>query len=337
MKISRKQFYIFLIGAGLMVLPACEFPDWLKSKTMGMGDRNMSQGVVASIGGKPAINEAEYEKFLHLVMQAQPAFEQMFAFMSPDQQQQFLHNMAEDLALGKLAMEWATRTGLAQTEEFKNELKQICEFTQRDFVIRKFESEMIKQLVFSDEDAQQFYNANREKHPAFQRPPFTTGTGVKAEGFIATNEKEAQDLAEKARKNNFTTTAKNAKKSVISFGVITAQSSVDPLIRAKVLSIKKFPSIEIIKGADNKYYVVKASGQETGTFAPFEAIKDKVKEVMKSSEKMQEYIMNKINQLKADYNFIVHKEAFEKYIRKPEPMEPIAQEQKQAPAMAKAA
>jgi len=301
---------ISLLGvAGMLVMvPAC---DWMKNSTEQAPVVELEKEVVVSFGGKPVITGADYEKSLVMLMQAQPAFQQMLPFMGAEQQAQIYQQIAESLAQERVMHKFIKDNGIDKTAEFKENARQIHEAVDRDLAMRAFQNEIVKGIVTTDEEAQKYYDINKDK-AAFKRPPFLiSASGVKAQAIVVSSAKEAQEIATQARQNqNFSAVAKSFNKTVNDLGAVSAQSmAVDSTVKNKILAAKKFPSVEVIKGSDKKEYVVKMTGKQDEKFADFSQpeIKEAVKEMM-LGEKFTDAYNKKINELKAEYNVVINKD-----------------------------
>ncbi|MFA6065623.1 MAG: hypothetical protein WC707_00390 [Candidatus Babeliaceae bacterium] len=316
-----------MMCAFMVFLPAC---DWFKGCTDKMCSSTQQSGdneVVITFNGKPVITGADYEKSIQMLMQAQPAFQQMWPFMGPDQQEQVLTQIAENLAAERVMQEAVKRSGLDKTSEFKDNARQIHEAVDRDLAMRTFQNELVKNIVIADEEAQQYYEANREK-PNFKCPPFVrSGAGVRAEVILASSLKEAQDIAAQAKKNpDFAAVAKSANKTVVDLGVVSQQSmGIDAAVKAKLLLVKKFPTVEVVTGSDKKEYVVKAISKSDEKFADFAQpeVKEAVKQIL-LGEKFNDIFNKKMNDLKAEYNVVVNKDYIAKRIKASQPQEEVA-------------
>ena len=311
-----------LLISSLVVLPACKPLEWIKDK---LGSQKPKEEVVVSFNNKPIVTGAEFEKNIQLLMQAQPAFQQMLPLMNAEQQVQIYNQIAETMAAERMMTEWVKKAGLDKNAEYKANAQQIHEAVDRDLAVRAFQNELVKQITITDEEAENYYRENGDKNPAFKRAPFTAMMGgVKAQGVSFATDKEAKDFAALAKKSDFAKAAQQAKKSVTDFGVVTSQTiAVDNKIKSTILDMKKFPSTEVVKSADGKFWVVQGLEQPTD----FASIKENVKEVM-MGEKFNELYTKKMGELKSEFNVVVNKNYIMQHAKSTAPqMEEPAQEE----------
>lgn len=326
---TQQHVTFFTLSLLLLLLPAC---DWFKQCTSGSCsssqtmDNNISpelqKEVVISFAGRPVVTGADLEKSIQMLMQAQPAFQQMWPFMGAEQQMQVLKQIAENLAAERIMHEYVKRSGLDKTAEFKENARQIHDAVDRDLAMRAFQNELVKNIVISDEEAQKYYETHRDK-PNFKRPPFVAGgSGIQTEVIVASSVKEAQDIAAQAKKNsNFEAVAKSFNKKVMNLGTVAQQSmNVDTAIKTKLMGVKRFPSIEVVKGSDKKDYVVKAISKKDEQFADFSKpeVKEAVKEML-LGERFSDIFNKKMADLKAEYNVVINNDHITKRMKSNEP------------------
>lgn len=306
----------------LMLLPACSLTEVFQGKDSCCGSTHAAssakvEDAVILFNGKPVVTKEEFETQLHALEESQPALRQLLQQWPADQQEQLFGQIAESLAAEQLILKRVEDIGLDKTAEYKDNAEKMHKAVERNLKVNMFQNELVKSVTISDAEAKDYYTANRDQQAVLKRPPFVTVLGgVKAEGFTAANEKEAQDLAEKAKKGNFAAIAKEAKKSVINFGVVNMQSSsVDSAVRVKVAGMKT-GAVEVVKGADNKYYVVKATGTQDSQYAKFDEVKDAVKEVM-MSDKVGALYAKTMADLKEKYEVTIDKEYLRSLVKGP--------------------
>lgn len=327
----NKHFLSIGLLLSLAFLPGCKITDWIKEKfgctncveTTGMrseagssfgggSDKNASQEVVVTIGGTPAVTPDDLNKSLQLLMQTQPALQQVLPYMAEDQQLQLFQQIVENLANERVAAEWVKRQGLDKTAEYQETARMVHEAVDRDLAARTYQAELIKKIEINDAQAKKYYEENKDKNPYFKRAPFVTGmASAQAQSVLFESEKDAQDFLAKAKKD-FDAAAKEAKKSVKNLGQITAQSDIDNALKAKILNAKA-NSVEIIKGLDGKFYVVKIAQRQEPQAVPFAEVADKVKELM-LSERFQDLFMKEIDKLKKEYGVTINQDYVKKYV-----------------------
>lgn len=274
--------------------------------------KELAEEVVVKFGDKVVLTGAEFEQNVDLLMQSQAGIKDIIACMSPEQRAQVFDNILEGLINERVISEWISNQGLDRTHEYKEQARRAHEAVDRDLAIRAFEREVVKNIVFSDDEAKNWYDKNRER--LLSQPFLESLGGVKARGFSVNTEKEAKDFAARAgtTESDFTKIAQEAKRSVTNFGLVTAQSSsVEPQIRTKILAMKIFPATEVIRGGDNKYWVVQGFAKVEPTFCPFPQVKDAVKERMKE-ERAMDYLRKKVDEIRAQSRITVNKDYLKK-------------------------
>lgn len=274
-----------------------------------------SQEPVVTIDGKPVITADEYNQSIELLAQAQPAFAQVLPFMSPEQQEPIYLQIAETLAAERVMQEAVKRSGADKTKEYQENARRVHESVDRDLAVRTFQNELAKQIVINDDEAREYYEMNKDKNQVFKRPPFATQGGVVARAVHVANEKEGNDLAQRALKvKSLEAAARDTKKEVRDLGIVNTQSfAIDNALRAKISIMKKFPAIEVVRDSSGDFFVVEGiRREETGT-ASFDSVRDRVKEVM-LGERFNDALMKKIDELKREYRVEVNKDFIAKKV-----------------------
>lgn len=330
----------YLSLALLTLLPACSLTEMFKGNDSCCGGSHHAaenakpEDAVILFNGKAVVTKEEFENQLRTLEESQPALKQLLAQWPADQQEQLFAQIAESLAAEQLILKHVETSGMDKTAEYKDNAEKMHKAVERNLKVNMFQNDLVKSVSISDSEAKNFYEENRDKQAVFKRPPFVTSLGgVKAEGFVAANEKEANDLGVKAKKGTFAVVAKEAKKAVTNYGVVNAQStSVDSAVRMKVSGMKP-GSVEVIKGSDNKWYVVKATGTQQSHYANFDAVKDAVKEVM-MSDKVGALYAKTMAELKDTYQVTVDTDYLKSLVKAQKATEPAEKVEKSAPMAA---
>ena len=260
-----------------------------------------------------------YERMLAMIIETQPTLRDMLPYLPENQKEQIYAQLLETIALERIIMRAVEESGIRDREEYKKNARRVHESVDRDLAINAFQNELLKEVALSDEDMRNFYDANRSTDALFQRPPFvTTMGGVKAEAFEVKSQKIARELADKARSSGFSAVARELKKKVEDYGLVTQQSMIDRDIKEAIFKVTSFPKIEIVRASNGKYFVVSVKSKQETVYADFDAVKDAVKQVM-TGKKFNELYQNRIAELKDKYQVVLHKEYLEK--RKPKKSE----------------
>lgn len=337
----QKHFFrLSLLVSTLAFLPGCQVADWFKEKfgcsscvtesmsTASGADKKIdSSEVVISIGGNPVVSLDDFAMSMQLLMQSQQGLMQILPMMPEEQVAQLVQQIAENLAAERVAGEWVRRQGIDKTPEYQQNARMIHEAVDRDLAARTFQAEVSKKVSISDADAKAYYDKNKDSNPYFKRAPFVQGTvSARASSVACSSEKEAKDLVAKVKNNDLNAAALEMKKTVKDLGTVTAQSDLDNAVKAKILGSKSAPAVEIVKGLDGKFYVVKVSSKQEPQAAPFDAVKESVKELM-MAEKFQELFMQEIEKLKKEFGVTINQENLKKIVAGIKPAQPAQVEE----------
>lgn len=308
MKSFSSKISIVLLLSSIVLLPGC----WLKDK-LGL---NKNEAVVESVGtgqvlatinGKPLLTVDEFEKQFKNLIEKHP-YGAMLAQMEGLDKKFF-----EGLVAQKVITQYVKDNKIDQSAEYKQQLDSLIQMLNMQF----FQKEHAPKV--SDAEMREFYEKNKETMPE----AILSRGGVTANGVSFTNEADAKAFVEKAKGNGASKSAsleKFAKEANIGdkfrdFKMVNATSPVEPVLREKISEIKKFPTIEIIKVADNNYYVVQALSKEEPKYRNFDEVKSALEQRL-AAKKQEEVLEKAIEQLKKDYNVVVHEDFFNKKAEK---------------------
>jgi hypothetical protein len=319
-----------LLLSAVAMLPACKPFEWGKGKggcscpheaeeelkLEGIEPSALRETVV-SIEGKPAVTGEDYERSFQIILENQPALKDMLPYIPEEQKDQMFGQLLEGMAMEKLMQRWVKDSGIENQPEYRRNAKRVHEAVDRDLALRAFENELLKEIKISDEEARRYYLENRTTDPMFQRPPFLIAPGgVKAKAIEVSNEKEARDLADKARKSSLAAAAKEIKKQVTDYGLVNPHSFIDADVKSKILETTNFPSIEVIKGSDGKYRVVEVISKQEPKYAEPDAhVIEAAKQVL-TSKRYSELSAQRLAELKDKYKLEVHKDYIQKRKKK---------------------
>ncbi len=308
----KKFLNPLLLCAAVVLLPGCGGGAKHSCSSCPSVSSTQSKGeALVTLSGKPVLSVEEFEKKLDLIKRQQPEFEQMMVAMPAEQQAQFLMQIAENLAQQRVRCEHVERSGVTQKAEYQEELALIQEAVKAEMLDRHFQQELLKDIKITDEEARKYFMQQRDSSPMLKRPPFVvTMGGVKAQAVKVANEKEAQALATKARsmQNDLSKAAQEIKKTVSELGLVNQMSGqVDAEIRTFLNDAKRFPAIEVVKSADNSFWVVKAQSKEDTKFAEFNDIKEQIKQML-MYERFNDAFKKRMEDLAKEYNMTINKE-----------------------------
>lgn len=348
---SRHFLSQMLLLSAVAFLPGCKLPFGGSQQEAGCASCGHSAAVVeeeiafpgiepglleetvVSFEGKPAAVGRDYEKNIQMIMEAQPALKDMLPYIPEEQQKEMFSQILDAMALEKVMLRYIKDEGIDQTTEFRKNAIRVHEAVDRDLALRAFENELLKEVIVTDDEIRKYYDENRTTEPVFQRPPFLiTAGGVKAKGFEAADEKEAQELAEKVKQGKFAQVAKEAKKSVVDYGLVNQQSSLDKELKNKIVGATG-ATTEVVKGADGKYHVLSIATPQETKYADVDQVKDSIKQVI-TGKKFNELHSKRMDELKKKYKVEVNKDYLQKRKKATEQTMPAVEVPEEATALA---
>jgi len=254
----------------------------------------------------------DLDENLALVMQANPALKDVLAYLPAEQQEQIMDQLVEAIAMEKLMRRWVDESGISRTAEYREMTRRAHEALDKDLASRAFETEIVKNIKISDEEARNFYAMNRTD-PLFQRAPFTTQMGgIKAESIEADSPEQAKELVADAQTEAFAEVAERAGKEVKDYGLVGPMSFINEAIKTAIVKAGEgaLPTTFDVDVNGTPFVIHVVSKQET-EYAPFSQVKDAVIQVMTGKRATDMYI-KKIEQLKNAYKMKVHKDSVKK-------------------------
>jgi hypothetical protein len=285
---------IGLLVSAIVLLPSCTQLDWLKEK-LGLNKSNATESQAATMGGTPLatadgktyMSSEEFEKKYNNFIQNHP-LGAMIAQMKGIKRKIF-----EGLLAQKLISDYVVEQGLDKSKEYEDQLEQMKQMLN----VRVFENQ--NPVKTSESELRKFYEDNKDKMPE----AMVSAGGVKATGVSFAKEADAKAFMEKAKGKGaeLEKVAKDAGlsdkftdfKLVNKFGI-----GIDAGLKDKILALKKVPTLEVIKGGDNKYYVIYAASKEEVKIRPFEELKPMIEQKLRGS-KQEESNAKALEELKA--------------------------------------
>ena len=318
---SSMRTHFFMMTIALLALPACSPLDWFKS-----GDSKVPESasneplttaptaslaeaptgdVLVTINGQPAITTQTFEKEFSTLVENNPQVKALLPLM-PDLEDKFF----EGLLNQQIVDRYISANKIDATKEYQQQLnefiKQAKQVINEIFFTQQFPA------VATDTEVKKFYEENKASIPEL----VVSYGGVNTMGVEFDSQDEAKAFLEKV-KDKAAQFEKIAKESGLAakfrdFKLINAQSvGLDPAIRNKVVTLKTFPTVEVVKGNDKKEWVCAALNQEKPKYHDFDKIKDQLMPVVQQ-EKQNKVKMEKLNELKKEYNIQVNKSYFDK-------------------------
>lgn len=274
--------------------------------------------ILLYIGDKAAVTANEFEEYMESVMEAQPQFKQLMAFM-PDAEYELFNQMKGELAI----QSWVESNKIDQRADYKKEREGALKLLDRQLAQKYFQQEY--PVKVTESDARKFYDENKDKYRELMVSP----GGVNAEAVFFEKEDLANAFATKVKEAgvDFAKTAKDQSLKLKEFKQVTSESfDVEAPVRDKIIAMKKFPSIDTIK-VKTGVWVVKAKNKDERKYVPF----DQVKEGLMNHLKTQRIFTDELDKLKEKFNFKENKDYFDrKKAAREQEMKKMMEEQQQA-------
>lgn len=305
---NYKKLSLFaLLSLGL--LPGC---DWLGSKKTAAPISNGSiaaddtSTVIVTIDGKPVITEKRLQQVIDELVEAQPQYKVMLQMMDRKQLEQ---NIVDGLVKQEIIDHHVMVNNLDQSDDFKMKMERVLKLARQMVNAEQFTKNI--KVTIGDREVKEFYEKNKDVMPQL----LISRGGVHAVAVEFDKEADAQAFLAKVKAefgNDLKKAADKLGKSgqFKDFKSINAQSvGIDPVLRAKITSYTKFPTLELVKVSKDKVWVVKATEKEDAKYRPLEQIKDDLKAFLEK-EKLQERINEEIEKLQKTYNVQINEDYF---------------------------
>jgi hypothetical protein len=314
----KKNIGLVLVVGSLMLLPACKPLEWIKDKlgfnkgkSEASADQAMSkkmaagdEQVLVSMDGKAIISTASLEKDFEQLLEENPQYKQMLAFM-PDAKYNFLQGLISQAIIDR----YVADSGLDQKAEYKDELERVLR-SMKSMLNTKYFS-MEHPVKISDADIEKFYEDNKKTEQAF----LTSRGGVKASAVSFDKEDAAKAFAAKVKGHDLAKVAKEAGLSakVRDLMLVNPQSAgIDEAVKNKIVGITKVPAVEVVKGDDKAFWVVQATEKQNPQYRPLDQqLKVAVRQHLEQ-ERRKDVVMKEINKLKEKYAVVINEEYFKK-------------------------
>jgi len=317
MKSISSQVGCALILLSIAFIPGCNWKEKLGLEKGASANQvaPIKEGdILVTQGGKPAISCAEFEKQFQETIEKHPYGKMLIQMEGIERQ--FCQGLVAQLVIDR----WFDENRIDQTPEWQNQLKNLTQMLKAQFF------QMKHPATVTATEIKAFYDQNKDAMPE----AMLSRGGVNTTGVSFSNEADAKAFLEKA-KGKGATLEKLAKESNLAdkfrdFKLVNANSpAVDAQLRDKIVAIKKFPSLELIKAGDT-YWVIYAANKEEQKYRSFEELKPAIEQRL-MGKKQEEAMEQAIKQLMKDYDIQIKEEYFQNKGPQGAPQEIINDEQ----------
>lgn len=310
--IMKNKIALAVTLGALITLPACGPIDWIKSKlgmnknemaSVGTGDDAMAaEGeILVSMDGKAIISTKSLERDFEQLLEENPQLKSVLAMM-PDAKYNFLQGMVSQAVVDKYVQD----SKIDQKAEYQADLNRMMRSVRRMLNTKYFGMEHAVEVT--DAEIEKFYAENKDTMPDLM----ISRGGVKASGISFAKEDAARAFAAKAKGNDFARVAKESGLAgkISDFKMVNGQSlGMDTAVKNRIISMKKFPAVELVKGEDKAYWVVHATEAQEAKYRPLEQVKAGLKQFIEKEKRMAMFD-KEITKLKETYKVSINENPF---------------------------
>ena len=307
----------------MFVLPGCDWASNGKNNTKTIAsaaqksnDLFVGDGseVIASIGGKPFLTEKAFEQEFQALLEKNPQLKQLAA-MIPDIDEKIL----EGCVAQRIINYHINQKGIDETPEYQQDLQELVEQAKTNLNGTYFTK--LYPVQVTDAEVEKYYKENRDSIPEL----VVSRGGVQVKGVSFDSEAKAKEFLEKAKgkADQLESLAQAAElgDKFRDFKLVNNESiGVDKAVTTKALGIKKFPTVELVKGADKTVWVIAALSKEEPKYHPFDQVKEPLKEVV-MREKQMKALENAVATLKDEYKIEIDQECLKKRRERTKPQQ----------------
>jgi hypothetical protein len=271
-----------------------------------------SSTVIISRNGKALLTEQQFNDFINQISEAENRVK-MALDLDPDRTRKDLYDAKERSIIIR---EYINDNKIRSTPEYVKEEQKMLEHIRDMLDYGKFIEN--HKIDVTDAEVKDYYDKNKETQ--MRMAP----AGVRASGVQFETQALADVFAEKVRKAadmDMVKVAEEEKARVQNFGIVNKDAAhVDKEVREKVETIKQFPSVEVIKAGDKKFWVVKLLSRQDAEYFPFDQAQSHIKQML-VGEKTNKMLEEKIPAYKKQYGIEENKAFVEPLSRKKEEAE----------------
>ncbi|OHE04022.1 MAG: peptidylprolyl isomerase [Sulfurimonas sp. RIFCSPLOWO2_12_FULL_34_6] len=217
-----------------------------------------------------------------------------------EKQAEFRKQVLEQLVAKELVYDDAKKTGILNSNEFKNKYEEVAQRVKKEVAIQVWQKQELDKITISDKEKEEYYNKNKEE--------FIENESINARHILVEKEADAKDIIAQlkplkgdALKNKFIELAK-AKSTCTSapnggdLGYFTEGQMV-PEFNNKAFSMKaKEITLEPVK-TQFGYHVIYIEDKKEKTKKSFSEVKQFIEQRLKM-EKAKTMMMAKMEELK---------------------------------------
>jgi len=322
---EKTSRYILYTGTvmSLLMLSGCAPWEWVKDK-LGMGKKPVPTVTEVSVGvthgnaiqpvklqgrddkvlvtmkGAPVITLKGFEQEFNQLIEENPQMKGMMQAV-PDFKYYVLNQL-----IGLIIMDtYISNKRLDQSTEYLKDLERIHVAVKRGLNRKYFMQEF--PVKVTDAEVKKFYDENKDKIPALT----ASEGGIQVVGIKFEKAAVANAFYDKVKgkSKEFDAIAKKEGLDKIQdFKLVNEQSpGINVILRNKIMALKKFPTVEMIKISDNEFWVVNASSKEEKQYRLYDEVKDYLKNDLEAQKEMKA-LEEAIENLKKEYNVIIDEE-----------------------------
>ncbi len=297
----------------LLSLPACWWPFEDDKKTTTVTEQPVVQKVVepeltgevvVTMGGKPIVTSNSLQEEKDKLIESNPQFKAMMAFMDV---KQFDRNLSDGLTNQAIVDRYVSDKGINKRAEYKKDLADGYKAVER-MINTKYFSESFSVSV-TDTEAKIFYDKNKDVMPEL----LIAQGGVQAVGIEFDTKMKANEFLKKVKTGKdlqAVAQSEGLSDQVKDFKMVTQQSlGIDPKIKERVLGFKSCPTAEVVTLDDKTHVVVQGISKKDPEYRSFDQVKDGIKTYLEKEKRAEEFD-KKIELLKEEYDVQVNEDYF---------------------------
>ncbi len=314
--VSKNNGMSILMISALLLLPNCGFIDWFKDKFGGASEptpeqmsgtqynANDGSPVVATIDGRPLISKNMLESEKQRLIESNPQLQAMIGLMD---QGQLDRNLADGISSREVIRKYIKDNNVEQSEKYKKDFAMVLNQVRDALNTRHFMEAFAE--AATDAEIQTFYDENKESIPNLM----ISRGGVESRAVSFTDRAAAKEFVTKvkAAKNDIEKAAKDAglTSRFKNLKLVNEETlGVDEDLKNKIVAIKSFPRVEVVKSG-KEYWVVAATRKEDPSYRPLEQVRNELKQSIEKEKTMKRF-EEEVARLKDEYKIQIEESFF---------------------------